>query len=377
MLPRRLATHFRPSVTARPALTVSFPVGPAHPNTARAGDQYVTLPPLKKDAYARLPGQVGLFPDARRWAYSGSGLTVNPNAANQDATSSDRRHVRREARGWILALFRISSPMTATTSTPSTRLKPTPNYPDSAVAPQGPFRWLDPRRREDGQRHQRRPGHRIRFGHSLRRAQPCRRRQGCRTDLRAPGHRGFNTLQNNNTAISTTRTTRSRSGSRRWQHRQRMGCLREEGVRTDPRPDANIKIWQKENDSTPVASNTAGSIARVRFPRDCRRTLHFFPSNHPKLETNMSAHHQCVAARTVATAAPGRPPKPGLLDRIADHFRRYWRLWILTAPALFFVGLFAYVPMWGNRSLPSVNSTRPRVDRRQVRRIQLFQRVLP
>ena len=27
--------------------------------------------------------------------------------------------------------------------------------------------------------------------------------------------------------------------------------------------------------------------------------------------------------------------------------RHYWQLWILTAPALFFVGLFAYVPMWG------------------------------
>lgn len=39
--------------------------------------------------------------------------------------------------------------------------------------------------------------------------------------------------------------------------------------------------------------------------------------------------------------------KPGLLDRIADHLRRYWQLWILSAPALFFVGLFSYVPMWG------------------------------
>lgn len=36
-----------------------------------------------------------------------------------------------------------------------------------------------------------------------------------------------------------------------------------------------------------------------------------------------------------------------LLDRIADHLRRYWQLWILSAPALFFVGLFSYVPMWG------------------------------
>ena len=45
-------------------------------------------------------------------------------------------------------------------------------------------------------------------------------------------------------------------------------------------------------------------------------------------------------------AAPDRK-KPGLLDRIADHLRRYWQLWILSAPALFFVGLFSYVPMWG------------------------------
>ena len=39
--------------------------------------------------------------------------------------------------------------------------------------------------------------------------------------------------------------------------------------------------------------------------------------------------------------------RKGLLDRIADHLRRYWQLWILSAPALFFVGLFSYVPMWG------------------------------
>ena len=62
----------------------------------------------------------------------------------------------------------------------------------------------------------------------------------------------------------------------------------------------------------------------------------------------MSAHtSQGVAARTVAMEAAPDRKKPGLLDRIADHFRRYWQLWILTAPALFFVGLFAYVPMWG------------------------------
>ncbi len=56
---------------------------------------------------------------------------------------------------------------------------------------------------------------------------------------------------------------------------------------------------------------------------------------------------QGVAARTVAMEEQGSRPQEPVLDRIADHFRRYWQLWILTAPALFFVGLFAYVPMWG------------------------------
>ena len=68
---------------------------------------------------------------------------------------------------------------------------------------------------------------------------------------------------------------------------------------------------------------------------------------------------QGVAARTVAMEAAPDRKKPGLLDRIADHFRRYWQLWILTAPALFFVGLFATCRC-GASSLPSASSTRPR-----------------
>ena len=56
---------------------------------------------------------------------------------------------------------------------------------------------------------------------------------------------------------------------------------------------------------------------------------------------------QGVAARTVAMEAAPDRKKPGPLDRIADHLRRYWQLWILSAPALFFVGLFSYVAMWG------------------------------
>ena len=54
-----------------------------------------------------------------------------------------------------------------------------------------------------------------------------------------------------------------------------------------------------------------------------------------------------AALQTGSVNAAAARNKPGLFDRIADHFRRYWQLWILTAPALFFVGLFAYVPMWG------------------------------
>lgn len=36
-----------------------------------------------------------------------------------------------------------------------------------------------------------------------------------------------------------------------------------------------------------------------------------------------------------------------LSSRLAEHFRRYWQLWLLSAPALVFVLIFAYVPMWG------------------------------
>ena len=54
-----------------------------------------------------------------------------------------------------------------------------------------------------------------------------------------------------------------------------------------------------------------------------------------------------AALQTGSVNAAAARNKPGLFDRIADHFRHYWQLWVLTAPALFFVGLFAYVPMWG------------------------------
>ncbi|MBT1162469.1 sugar ABC transporter permease [Bifidobacterium sp. SO1] len=52
-----------------------------------------------------------------------------------------------------------------------------------------------------------------------------------------------------------------------------------------------------------------------------------------------------VSAAGLPMQEPTRKSNPFAL--IADHFRRYWELWLLTLPALVFVGLFAYVPMWG------------------------------
>lgn len=46
---------------------------------------------------------------------------------------------------------------------------------------------------------------------------------------------------------------------------------------------------------------------------------------------------------TMTNIARRRP----LHVRIADHMRRYWQLWAMSLPAMIFVGLFAYVPMYG------------------------------
>lgn len=50
---------------------------------------------------------------------------------------------------------------------------------------------------------------------------------------------------------------------------------------------------------------------------------------------------------TASSRFPQQPTKTSLPSRIAEHFRRYWELWLLTLPALVFVALFAYIPMWG------------------------------
>ncbi|MDN6683989.1 MAG: sugar ABC transporter permease, partial [Bifidobacterium crudilactis] len=41
-------------------------------------------------------------------------------------------------------------------------------------------------------------------------------------------------------------------------------------------------------------------------------------------------------------------PKNGsFVSRLREHFRRYWQLWLMVTPAMCFIGLFAYVPMYG------------------------------
>lgn len=60
----------------------------------------------------------------------------------------------------------------------------------------------------------------------------------------------------------------------------------------------------------------------------------------------MNTRHSATAA-AVAPSAGVERRKPGWLERFTDHFQRYWQLWVLSAPALVFVAIFAYVPMWG------------------------------
>lgn len=53
---------------------------------------------------------------------------------------------------------------------------------------------------------------------------------------------------------------------------------------------------------------------------------------------------------TVSAPAPvlrADRQRPGRLARVRRHWHRYWQLWVMLAPALGFVGIFAYVPMYG------------------------------
>ncbi|NMM95020.1 ABC transporter permease [Bifidobacterium oedipodis] len=60
-----------------------------------------------------------------------------------------------------------------------------------------------------------------------------------------------------------------------------------------------------------------------------------------------SSHTQGTPAATRLEGNAPRRGKKGIANRIAFYWSRYWQLWLLSLPALIFVGLFAYVPMWG------------------------------
>jgi putative aldouronate transport system permease protein len=49
---------------------------------------------------------------------------------------------------------------------------------------------------------------------------------------------------------------------------------------------------------------------------------------------------------TAASTAPSRPRRTGVAA-LTRHARRYWQLWVMAAPAIAFVAVFAYVPMYG------------------------------
>lgn len=55
---------------------------------------------------------------------------------------------------------------------------------------------------------------------------------------------------------------------------------------------------------------------------------------------------QTVQSVPVVDNLEARRRQP-LHKRIAFHFRRYWQLWALVLPAILFVAVFAYVPMYG------------------------------
>jgi putative aldouronate transport system permease protein len=44
---------------------------------------------------------------------------------------------------------------------------------------------------------------------------------------------------------------------------------------------------------------------------------------------------------------PAMPKHGSFISRLGEHFKRYWQLWLMVTPAICFIGLFAYVPMYG------------------------------
>ena len=53
------------------------------------------------------------------------------------------------------------------------------------------------------------------------------------------------------------------------------------------------------------------------------------------------------ATDSVERAVPSDPHPKGAMAKLRRHLGLYWELWVLTIPAMGFIALFAYVPMWG------------------------------
>lgn len=69
-------------------------------------------------------------------------------------------------------------------------------------------------------------------------------------------------------------------------------------------------------------------------------------SAHSDRKLSKHALH-CLQQKTL-DALPGDSHKRlGMWKGLQAHFRTKWQLWVLAFPSIFFIALFAYVPMWG------------------------------
>lgn len=60
---------------------------------------------------------------------------------------------------------------------------------------------------------------------------------------------------------------------------------------------------------------------------------------------SISQTEEVVLARAVKDLR--KQPKGTLGQRLADHMNRYWQLWLMALPAIIFIIIFSYVPMYG------------------------------
>ncbi|MEI2659511.1 MAG: hypothetical protein V9G11_05755 [Bifidobacterium adolescentis] len=227
-------------MTARPRCTgVSFGWSNYAEYGNALGDQYVTLPPLKKDA-STPDSQVkwDYSQDACRWAYSGSGLTVNPNAANQDAIYKviDAMYGEKlSVAGFFGSIPDIVSDDGDHQYTID-KAKAYAEYPDTrAVALQDRFGgWI----RDDVKMVNDTNADQV-TASDLAVREARNRVDGVKDVVPIyvrPEHRGLQHPAEQQHRHLQLREQPDREVGPEGRHRQGMGCLREEGVRTDPRP---------------------------------------------------------------------------------------------------------------------------------------------